>query len=60
MSLKRSRSHYYGFTNIDFRTKQDKNAINLFQPWINQKNFGTMGYSNYSIISERKKEILKI
>ena len=60
MSLKRSRSHYYGFTNIDFRTKQDKNAINLFQPWINQKNFGTMGYSNYSIPSERKKEILKI
>ena len=60
MSLKRNRSHYYGFSNIDFRTKQDKDAINLFQPWINKKDFGTMGNGNYIISSKSKKEILKI
>ena len=47
MSLKRERSHHYGFTNIDYRTKQDKSALCLFQPWHNSKNFGTMGNSNY-------------
>ena len=60
MSLKRNRSHYYGFSNIDFRTKQDKDSINLFQPWINKKDFGTMGNGNYIIPSKSKKEILKI
>ena len=60
MSLKRERSHHYGFTNIDYRTKQDKSALFLFQPWHNSKNFGTMGNSNYLIPEDKKKNILKI
>ncbi len=60
MSLKRDRSHHYGFTNIDYRTKQDKSALFFFQPWHNSKNFGTMGNSNYLIPEDKKKNILKI
>ena len=60
MSLKRNRSHYYGFSNIDFRTKQDKEAINLFQPWINKKDYGTMGNGNFTIATKSEKDILKI
>ena len=60
MSLKRERSHHYGFTNIDYRTKQDKSSLLLYQPWHYSKNFGTMGNSNYLIPEDKKKKILKI
>jgi hypothetical protein len=60
MSLKRSRSHQYGFSNIDFRTKQDKKSIQLFQPWISPKDLGTMGYSNYSLPDEQKDNLLQL
>ena len=33
MSLKRNRTHYSGYTNLDFRTKNDKTSLKLFQPW---------------------------
>ena len=42
MSLKRERSHHYGFTNIDYRTKQDKSSLLLYQPWHYSKNFRTI------------------
>ena len=60
MPLKRSRSHQYGFSNIDFRSKQDKTSLYLFQPWISPKNIGTMGYSNYILPEEEKENFFKI
>ena len=60
MSLKRSRSHYYGYTNIDFRTKGDKNNLSFYQPWCCPKNFGTMGYSNHTIPDDKKNKVLNV
>ena len=47
MSLRRSRSHKIGISNIDYRTKRDEENIKIFEPWKAPKDFGTMGYKNY-------------
>ena len=60
MSLKRNRTHYSGYTNLDFRTKNDKTSLNLFQPWKIPKDFGTMGHENNKIQSSKTKSLLKI
>ena len=47
MSLKKLRNHSYGYSNIDFRTKGNEEALKIYQPWIRPKDFGTMGHSGY-------------
>ena len=58
--LRRCRSHHYGFTNIDLRSKQDEKALSLYQPWRVPKDFGTMGRSNYTLPPEQYKKIFKV
>ena len=47
MSLRRDRTHNYGLSNIDFRSKNDIDSLLLFQPWKTNTHFGSMGRSNY-------------
>ena len=47
MSLRRDRTHNYGLSNIDFRSKNDIDSLLLFQPWKTNTHFGSMGQSNY-------------
>lgn len=60
MSLKRNRTHYSGYTNVDFRTKNDKTSLKLFQPWKIPKDFGTMGHEDNKIETSQTKSLLKI
>ena len=60
MSLKRNRTHYSGYTNVDFRTKNDKTSLKLFQPWKVPKDFGTMGHEDNKIATSQSKSLLKI
>ena len=56
MSLKKPRIHRCGFTNIDFRTKNDFENLKLYEPWKIPKDFGSMGKSfYYPSYSEAKK-----
>ena len=56
MSLKKPRTHYCGFSNIDYRTKGDLENLKLFEPWVIPKDFGTMGkYGYYPSYTECKK-----
>ena len=48
MSLRFERNHQYGSTNIDFRTKKDNKSLYIYQPWRIIKDFGTMGYREYT------------
>ena len=57
MSLRRSRSHITGYSNIDFRSKRDTNSLKIYQPWQVPKNFGTMGYSGYDFTLDMKNNI---
>ena len=47
MSLRRTRSHKIGVSNIDYRTKHDEESLKIFQPWKATKDFGSMGQRNY-------------
>ena len=47
MSLRRPRSHMVGISNIDFRTKKDKENLDIFEPWLSPKEVGTMGNRQY-------------
>ena len=52
--LRRCRSHHCGYSNIDFRTKQDDTSIKLYQPWLSPKQFGTMGVVDYKLPYDSK------
>ena len=58
--LRRSRSHHYGYTNIDYRSKEDVNSMLIHQPWKQPKDFGTMGHAGYTLPYDKHKNILKI
>ena len=47
MSLRRSRSHRAGVSNIDFRSKKDEENLKIFAPWLYPDNIGTIGYKTY-------------
>ena len=49
MSFRRPRSHMLGISNIDFRTKKDKENLIIFEPWLLPKDVGTMGSKNYKM-----------
>ena len=38
-----------GISNIDFRTKKDKENLIIFEPWLLPKDVGTMGNKNYKM-----------
>ena len=46
MSLRKERFHRTGMSNIDFRSKRDKDAIDFYQPWTTANQYGTMGNAN--------------
>ena len=52
--LRRCRSHHCGYSNIDFRTKQDDTSIKLYQPWLSPKQFGMMGVVDYKLPYDSK------
>lgn len=58
--LRKSRSHYYGFTNIDLRSKGDPKVLSLYQPWMVPKDFGTMGSANFKLPPDSHKSIFKV
>ena len=60
MSLKFSRIHKCGFTNLDFRTKGDFNNLKLYEPWQIPKEFGTMGKSFYYPSFTQTKKIFSV
>ena len=47
MSLRRTRSHKVGVSNIDFITKGEIDNLKIYKPWKAPKDLGTMGYKNY-------------
>jgi len=57
--LRKERIHRCGYTNIDFRSKKDKDSIKLFQPWKLGKDFGTMGNSDYRLTSDELKVMME-
>ena len=57
MNLRRERSHKTGLSNIDFRSKKDKEKLSFFQPWVASRNFGTMGNKNYFPSFTEKKRV---
>lgn len=56
MNFKKERTHKYGSSNIDFRTKRDDYAIKNYQPWLMSKNTGTMGLADFHLTLNQKKE----
>lgn len=60
MNIRRERSHRCGHTNIDFRTKNDQDAIRTFMPWKQKKEFGTMGNDFYKLNFTEKKKLMKV
>ena len=59
MSLKRSRVHLSGISNIDFRTKGEIEEIKKYQPYHESKNFGMLGLGNYKLPYSIHKELFK-
>jgi len=59
MSIRRERSHKCGHSNIDFRTKNDQEAIKTFMPWKLKKEYGTMGNDEYKLPFNEHKKLLK-
>ena len=49
MSLKQPRIHLSGISNIDFRSKNEMDKINLYQPFHKSRDFINMGLSNYHL-----------
>ena len=47
MNRRRERVHQCGLTNIDFKTKGDSSAMNIFKPNLKYSNFGTMGKTGF-------------
>lgn len=60
MSLRRRRVHFCGLSNIDFRTKNDKEALKIYQPWKYQTAFGSMGYSGYHLPIDQFHEVFDV
>ena len=58
MSLKKERVHTTGFSNIDFRTKNDSNSLLLFQPWKVAEHYGTINDYGYRLSVDEHKKIL--
>ena len=56
MKLKKERTHQYGSSNIDFRTKKDEKALRIYQPWILAKETGTMGLQDFHLTIDEKKK----
>ena len=59
MSLKRSRIHLSGISNIDFRTKGEIEEIKKYQPFHESKNFGMLGLGNHKLPYSIHKELFK-
>ena len=59
MSLKRSRIHLSGISNIDFRTKGEIEEIKKYQPFHESKNFGMLGLSNHKLPYSIHKELFR-
>lgn len=60
MSIRRERSHKCGHSNIDYRTKNDSEAIKTFMPWKVKKEYGTMGNDLFKLPFNENKKILKV
>jgi len=59
MIARRERIHQCGSSNIDFRSKRDKDSIALFQPWKLKKEYGTMGNSMVNLPTDQYNSLMK-
>ena len=59
MSLKRPRIHVSGISNIDFRTKNEAEKIQLYQPFHCSRDFVNMGLSNYHLPDDIHNKLFK-
>ena len=59
MIVRKERVHHCGSSNIDFRSKRDKDAIAFFQPWKLKKNYGTMGNSQVILPTDQFNRLMK-
>ena len=60
MIVRKERIHHSGSSNIDFRSKRDKDSLALFQPWKLKKNYGTMGNSNIILPNDQYNNLMKV
>ncbi len=60
MSFRKERIHRCGFSNIDFRSKNDEESLKVFQPWKCKTTFGTMGYTDYKLDPDYKKKLMGV
>jgi len=57
MNIKKERTHKYGSSNIDFRTKRDEQKIKTYEPWLMGKKMGTQGISDFHLTLNQKKDL---
>jgi len=60
MKIRKDRTHKCGNSNIDYRTKKDLRAIEIFMPWNTKRDLGTMGYESYKLSYAESKKIIKV
>lgn len=56
MRFKKERTHQYGASNIDFRTKREDNQIKAYEPWLMGRSTGTMGLSDFHLTMDQKRD----
>ena len=47
MNIRKERTHQCGLTNVDYRSKNDTQNLDKFQPNLKYTDFGTMGKTQY-------------
>lgn len=60
MKTRKLRTHHCGYSNIDFRSKNDFESLKTYQPWKVRTAFGTMGYSQYHLPKNEKNKVLGV
>ena len=60
MSLKKQRIHISGSSNIDYKSKHDIKQIQKYYPYLQPKDFGTMGQSNYKLPFSLHEKLFKV
>jgi hypothetical protein len=60
MKQRKERSHLYGHSNLDFRSKNDTENLKIYQPWKVRTEFGTMGYSGFQGVPDESKKMKEV
>jgi Ca2+-binding EF-hand superfamily protein len=60
MKQRKDRTHLYGHSNLDFRSKKDTENLKIYQPWKMRTEFGTMGYAGFKIAPDDTKKVIEV